>query len=292
MHLDFPNINMEYIDSNPKEWEKILKIGDKNYYPSSPSKEELKIMEKYFVRIIKKIKGIFRKSKVLVLGATHGLRDMAIKYDCEVTSVDISKDAFASMNKLMHYKSDKENIIVDNWLTVPLKKNHFDVVLGDLVFNNVKYQEHSLLFKRLKTFLKQGGYLITRNAVHIHGVKKRTIKEIVKDYRDGKIGWRDLKYLIRYFLSESWSKWYNKRTRESYWERYFDYVKKAYEKGIMNKDEFKSLYREACNIVSTIPSKKEFEALMEEHFNRIRCVYSPAYQYAVTTPIYVARVRK
>lgn len=274
---------MSKVNDNPKEWGRIFEIGDKKYYPSAPSEEELKIIEEHFNKIIKK------RARVLVLGATPGLRDIAIKHNCELTSVDINMDSFFSMNKLMDYKSDKEIIIKGNWLTVPLPNKYFDVILGDHVFNNVSYEEHDALFKKLRTLLKPEGYLIIRNVVIALSIKTIDTKKIVNDFRLGKIKWLDLKYLIRYFNSDSWTKWYNPKTRESYWKMYFDYIKELYEKGIMNKQEFDSINREACDLVSIMLTKNEFESIIKKYFKIAKIIFCNAYQCCKATPIYILK---
>lgn len=164
-----------------KFWHKSIADQWKLYQPPvRPSKSEIKIFEGFMKR-----KGLDKK--VLVLGATPELRDLAHKLKAKVTICDISLTMMMTMVDLMKYKKKaKDEIwIRSDWLEAPLKYNHYDYVIGDFVVSNIPFKLQNDFFKKIKSLLKPGGYFITRMEIVDH-TKKSKVEEIIEEYVDKK----------------------------------------------------------------------------------------------------------
>jgi hypothetical protein len=131
--------------------------------PGTPSKGDIKVFEGF----LKKIK---KPKKALILGATPQLRDLAHKYQLEVTIIDISLFMMQALIRLMKYKkkTEQEIWVRANWLDNPLAENYFDVVLGDLVKENIPFSLQEKFCKKISSLLKRNGYFIVRELVIIN----------------------------------------------------------------------------------------------------------------------------
>ena len=125
--------------------------------PGRPSKGDIKIYEQF-------LKKVPKRQKILILGATPELRDLAHKHKAEVAIIDVSLEMMIVMKEFMKYKDKaKDEIWVGaNWLKNPLTSNYFDVVLGDYVSSNVPLDFHLKFFQEINRVLRKNSYFITR----------------------------------------------------------------------------------------------------------------------------------
>lgn len=129
--------------------------------PVRPSKSECQLIKHFISHHRKPI-------KILILGATPEFRDVAHgvakKEKSEITCADISLDMIIAMAELMKYskQTQQEIWLKANWLALPLAKNYYDYVLGDLVIGNIPIDLQPKLLAQVKEVLKPGGFFITR----------------------------------------------------------------------------------------------------------------------------------
>ena len=110
---------------------------------SSPTPEEMKVYEKFF--LLAK-----NKTKTLVLGATPELRDLAIENGSETTAVDVSPSLLLAQTNNMHYKNDPKNhYLIGDWLEIHKRfpKNGFDIVLADVSLANLPLKSNEKMLK-------------------------------------------------------------------------------------------------------------------------------------------------
>jgi len=138
-------------------WDKTLDVRTAVGPPARPSKTEVKIFESLLFKIVKK-----KQAKVLVLGSTPELRDLALKYKCEVTSADISLEALIKLRSLMKQNWENEILVRDNWLHMPLKHSHYDIILGDLILENLYLHDWNKFLMKSREILNKNGYFILR----------------------------------------------------------------------------------------------------------------------------------
>ena len=111
-----------------KYWWELAKKWRDIRHPVRPSKGDLKIYEGFLNKEKRRRKNL----KILVLGATPEMRDLAAKYGSEVVVCDLSINMIIAMTELMRKENKNEIWIKASWITVPLKHNYFDVILSIL----------------------------------------------------------------------------------------------------------------------------------------------------------------
>lgn len=141
-------------------WQRFAKNWQRLTSPARPSQREIKIYENFAKSFLMK-----KNVKVLILGATPEIRDMLAKYkNIQVVLVDINLDMALAMTSLMRQKkvAEKEIWLRANWLSAPLPQKYFDVIFGDFVLGNVPFKLQAQFLNNIKSWLKSGGYFITR----------------------------------------------------------------------------------------------------------------------------------
>ena len=153
----------------------------KKYYqcPGKPTPGAVKTYKKF---ILATIKGLRKKPKGLVLGATPELRDLLNRLNFEVTIIDISMEMILAMTELMKTKNAEEIIVKGDWLTNPLAANYYDIVIGDLVLNNVPKEKQSQFIKKIYKLLKPHGSFISKIFVSLDNWKPKKIEEAISIY--------------------------------------------------------------------------------------------------------------
>ena len=151
-------LNISYCEEIMGEQSTIWKNFIKNWKiyasPGKPSPDDISIVRKW----LKKIKA----KRVLLLGATPQLRDLLVELKCEAYTMDMQMDMLLGMQNYMKRKNPNEVIIKSDWLTSPLKDNYFDAILGDLILENIPYNQQPKLFSEIKRLLKKGAPWITK----------------------------------------------------------------------------------------------------------------------------------
>lgn len=135
-------------------WPTFLKNWKYYHCPGKPSKDDLRIVERW----LKKLKA----KRVLILGSTPQLRDLTAKLKLETTVMDMQMEMLQGMKQYMKRKNVQERIIRSDWLTAPLEEGYFDAVLGDLIMENIPHAHKVPLLKNISRWLKPGGYFITK----------------------------------------------------------------------------------------------------------------------------------
>lgn len=266
--------------------EVATKRAREKYYPSIPAPEEILMHEKFFKKIAKK------NDKVLVLGATPFLRDLGLKYKCQVVAADISLEMILKMSEYMKYKNNPNEILVrGNWLNLPLQDHYFDIVLADFSFNNIKPEEHIKLFQELKRLLKPKGYFLTRQRVHSLEKKLRSYSDLARLFRKKKILFRDFKYEA-VFAGEDLYTRYNQRTKIFLWGKFFESWEKAYRQDKINKKEFEMLYQERNKIITSLFTKKDWEKMFKKYFKILKIDYCKKYTSSISAPFYLGKTKK
>lgn len=151
--------------------------------PVRPSAADLKIYDQFLRDAVRNQK----TAKILVLGATPELRDLAAKYTEEVTVMDANLEMILAMTKLMRKKNPSEIWLKANWLSMPLALDYYDVILGDGVVNNVAWSEVNIFWKHLAQILKPEGKFITRILFYVPPkISFRIAGEIMEQMRKRK----------------------------------------------------------------------------------------------------------
>jgi len=144
-----------------KFWAEIAECWKKIPCPMHPWPSEMRIYKRFSQEALKGVK----YPKILILGATPEMRDLAHSFkNAEITCVDINLDIILAMSELIKHKERiKEEIWVKgDWITMPLRKNYYHLILGEAVLGNVEIFLWSKFLKHLNELLKAKGAFITR----------------------------------------------------------------------------------------------------------------------------------
>lgn len=244
--------NILWHQSVSKKW-KFYKI------PARPSRGDVKVYEKLFSGAIKGKKN----SKVLILGSTPELRDLAHKYKTEVTIIDISLEMMMAMRQFMKYKdeTEKESWVKSGWLKNPLDSEYFDVILGDFVNENIPFNLHKEFYKELARLLKKNGYFITRV---MHCPSKKTLpEETIAKY----LKLKDFVNLLE--------------------EMFFDLL--------VNSAKPPSFEMPTKNAILSLEDYKKGQKnkkLLDSAINKLNFLYSPKTWWGTTKEIFQSRIKK
>jgi hypothetical protein len=261
------------------------RIWPKMKHQVRPSPGEVKIFERLFKKILKE-RG---KLKVLILGMTPELRDIALKNRVNLTSVDISLEMIIATQDLISFPNEKETLIRDNWLTVPLAENYYDLAFADTAINMLGLQEWEKFLGKMKKHLKSDGYFLQRVVILPKDFKGCSYKEALERYRKEKDKAQALYYNVLAGLNDPdvWDKKSGKYITGEVSRKFMKLLKK----GEMTEEEFKAIKSPNDKMVLIWPSEEFFLNLLKKHFSLITREVASDFKLCPTDPIYLAQVR-
>lgn len=171
---------MENKEKFSEPWKKFARRWQKYYTPPGrPSKQAIEVYRKFinraldFPRESASTPSVTEESrsasisniKILILGSTPELRDLAAEFTPEVAFVDVNLEMILAMNEIVKKKNLQEIMVKANWLNAPLASSYFDIILGDLVVSNLPMDRQDDLLQEIKRLLKPKGYFITKMEV-------------------------------------------------------------------------------------------------------------------------------
>ncbi len=191
---------------NVRRWDtnNLARSRAKRAGSSAPTSRELRVYKKYLLRAIRGK----RHPRVLVLGATPELRDLAIGKGCETLAVDMSEQVILAMESCMRYRDNPRNLIMKcDWIGMNtfLSEKYFDAVVADCSLNNVPIHLQSRVCSNVAKLLKPGGLFITRNIVDIPQLYPKDIAYFQRLYNARKISW-----LFFWLILGSYTSWREK----------------------------------------------------------------------------------
>ncbi len=263
-----------------KYWTDLAQWWRKVAPPVRPSKSDIKIYERFLKKVIKNKK----QPKILILGATPEMRDLAAKYRAETTVCDISLEMIIAMIQLMTHKKagQKEVWVKASWVTVPLKHNYYDVILADGVICNIPWSEVNQWWKHLNQLLKPKGVFITRafcftSRNEIDKSLNNLIKKILKKRNPLATDFGQLKITLEIAS-------YNSKTRTGSNAKYRELFFKHIENFSVFQTKANKIYRQLVKIyppkpvkVWRIPTRAQREKEIKKYFKIIFGIPSPSF---------------
>lgn len=276
----------------PKE--SVKARSKRDFGTSAPTHAEILIYKNLFNLIIagKKPK---KNLKVLVLGATPEIRDLAIELGAECTAVDISRNVLESLTKAMKYKDDKKNkFVCDDWFNMCsiFPKNSFDMILGDCSFNNVPFLRCGEMFQICKNLLKKDGCIITRQIFYFDHKMPRLTSQLVDELNE--LNARKMTPMGFIFetamFSEIAYKSYNYATKELRWAGVHDDMMQM-SKGMVspNKEHILNFLEQTKTITTIVPTEKEFLDSATKCFTLHRKESTTEVSHSGFMPVYLFR---
>ncbi len=254
---------------------------------SAPNKTECAV---YADELEKALRGK-NKTRVLVLGATPELRDIAIQLGAETIAVDFTQEILFKLTNVMKHKDSALNkLILADWLELGnvLVKDSFDAVLADASFNNVTPENHPLLLEILHKLLRPGGVFITRHVTFAPRAMLRAITEITDEYRAGKnttLGFFTEIGLQSPVMPEA----YNIKTKQFKWSIVCEKLPLLME-GLPEEKKavVEKLATQAQTLTQTIFPQEEWHSMLGQFLKVKKVIALPHWPYTQNVPIYVA----
>jgi len=221
---------------NPS-WSHWQKLWAEVESPWRPSKKDIAFCEKMIEMALKREKN----PRALVLGATPEIRDLLAKYKIETTLVDVNPSMKKAMDKLMRRKSEREKLIVSDWVKMKLPKNYFDLAFSDGCLTNISLATWKNFFANVNHGLKKTGFLYSGS--WIYRVKKPlSFEDLLKKYKRNPKHFKDFKNRV-YALHSLYLNpgLYNRRKKEYDFFKVMKEIESFVKKGVINQKDFKNL---------------------------------------------------
>lgn len=226
-----------------------------------------------------------RDPHVLILGVTPELRMLALRKGCRVTAADISMVMLNAMSEFMNYNGldkTRETVIHGDWLSVPLEKHGYDLVMGDGFLNCLgNISDYDILLAKLRDLLKPDGYVSTRSSNLPDTWKPMNIIEILENYENSKAGttppgFFDITWSLRLALSADS---YDEKSSRWTWEKVTRKLRMLDEEGKISHDTFKPVLDYFYNMPRfwstqsrTMPGKHVLKGCLTRNFDIVECV--------------------
>lgn len=157
-------------NQNRLHWENQNNRRSGRVSPWSPSLEDLGIYKKYLREYIDKE---CLSPRSLLLGTTPALRLLLSELKIPYIVADQSLSMLdRSLSRLPKHVLEKEMWIRANWLSLPLPRDCFDIIIGDLVLFQFFPREQDAFLLKIKELLRRGGTFVTR----VHAVSPALMK--------------------------------------------------------------------------------------------------------------------
>jgi len=249
-------MNTSFNQTIRRDWKNLAQKRelDRRNSPAAPSIEEVEVFRKFLHEVDKNIS--VKPKKVLVLGITPEMREIAWGNGYEVVSVDIDKNMIKSMKDFVKIKG-RETIINDNWLNLEKYYSYctFDLILADASLNNLSFKDYQKILKIMNELLKDDGYFIVR---HFIIAEKDDLKPI--DYFcKKKVFWKE-KSLGMLLGVEQIKIWLNDKKHYLELGKYYPWLLSQLDIGCLSKD---------METVRDFTSTRNLSVLLENDFFKI-----------------------
>ncbi len=135
------------------------------------------------IAIYKKLAGNKIAGKVLILGSTPELRDLVAREGNNPTLIDASEVMLKKMLSLTRItKAENEKWITSGWEEASLPENHFDLVLGDMIWWVISVPNQAILAGKIAKILKTDGLFVYRFSVRDSKRAGKNFLATVKKY--------------------------------------------------------------------------------------------------------------
>ena len=135
------------------------------------------------IAIYKKLAGNKIAGKVLILGSTPELRDLAAEEGTSPVLIDINEKMLKKMLLLAKTaKAENEQWIISDWEKASLPENHFDLILGDMVWWVISVPNQIILIDKIAKIMNPDGLFISRFRIRDLKSASKNFSMIVKNY--------------------------------------------------------------------------------------------------------------
>ncbi|MDP1833477.1 MAG: class I SAM-dependent methyltransferase [Candidatus Moranbacteria bacterium] len=218
-------------------WAGYYDMWGKTESPWRPNKNDIAFCEKMIKDILKKEKS----PKALIFGSTPEIRDLLAKYEIETTVVDVNPTMKKAMDKLMKRKNPKEKLTIDNWLSVKLPEEYFDLVFSDGPLCNIALNTWVKFINNINGSLKKEGLFYL--AAWVYQIRNPwRFGDLIAKYKKDPAYFKDFKNRI-WSLHRLYQEpgLYNRKKKEFYFKGITKGLEELIRKGVINKIDFGKL---------------------------------------------------
>lgn len=183
---------------------------------------------------------------VLILGVTPELRMLALNHGCRIVAVDFDMVVVNAMSDFMDYtKVDqrKEIILKCDWLTMPLEKHSYDLILADGSFNVLtNLTDHEKLLTKIYELLKPIGYVSIRIGFYPDNFTRTKIIDILKEHRIRDGNFMNVRKSPELIFKMMFSlEAYDEKSSQMSYEKLLEELRRLFENQMITKNEFDKL---------------------------------------------------
>ncbi len=220
------------------------------------------------------------QAKILVLGSTPELRDLALKYNCQLITVDLSQEMIAKLTPLMKYNpAGQEKIYYANWLQMPLTGQSIDIILGDGVYANAYYENWSCFSQELKRVLKKDGRIIVREIEIDPSRERKTVEQHDQEFQQQKYHWFDLWFNL-YLYSDLTEQCYDAENYKWSLEKFYQQLETAWKQGRLSAAAWQTMAWFKGNLTHSFVDYPLLTNHLQKHFTLIKRVPVADYRYS------------
>lgn len=236
----------------------------------APAREVLKVYQSH----IETARQCFDVPRVLVLGATPELADLALSSGCLVYRVDSNQAMFeAAAGRQQYPERSDETIICGDWLNMDMIGDGMvDLVMGDAAVNQIPHDRMGDLFAELTRITHPGSLFSLKQIVMPDDkVAGFDFRKTVHAYRTDRITADEFYEILRFycFLDDA----YNADSRVLDAGKVFSAIRSRYEAGELDQDVFEFVYARRGSLQHTVYVKTEQYKLFQSYLGDCRLVY-------------------
>ena len=236
----------------------------------APVREVLEVYQSH----IETARQCFDMPRVLVLGATPELADLALSSGCLVYRVDNNQAMFDAAAWRQQYPDrSNETIICGDWLNMDMIGDGMvDLVMGDAAINQIPHERMGDLFSELTRITHPGSLFSLKQIVMPDDkVAGYEFSKTVHAYRTDRISADEFYEILRFycFLDEAYSA--DSRVLDA--GKVFSAIRSRYEAGELDQDVFEFVYARRGGLQHTVYVKTEQYKLFQSYLGDCRLVY-------------------
>ena len=196
--LRFRGEDGDTINLIQERWNKDAVELGKHTWPGRPCAEDVEMFREIF--------GQIKPRKILILGATPELRDLACDFTEEPVAIaDLSLVMLHEMARFLKRADPfKERWYFGNWLSLPIPDESFDMVIGDYSVKQIALRERPLLVEEVGRMLTPGGFFLIRNHYIDPYWQEISLDDISEGLSEYGVTVEEMKQIIMYRLYDRW----------------------------------------------------------------------------------------
>lgn len=259
---------MEQKNEWSKQAEKILATGMVPHF--APQRETIEV----HLSQIKALKEQHRQPKVVILGATPELADLALEHQCIVYRVDNNADMFAAAKpRETITQRDNEIIIHSDWMNMDtLSDGQIDLVMGDASLNNVPVAQMFQVLNELNRITHSGSILSLKQIILSDvAIKNFTFSNALISYRSGMLTEDEFYLILRFYSFHHGA--YDPSAHILDASIVFDAIHQKYDNGELTDDEYAIFARRRGALKHTVYRKTEQINLFNKILGESNVIY-------------------